>query len=105
MIFHFGFELPVPPSEMLNHEISDLTQEEMRILKRQIRRNAVMIDQYVMRLELLVNKECYPVAAPFVERIRYRLDILMEENDTFRKVLWKQYQKVDILRFGNRNII
>lgn len=105
MIFHFGFELPVPPSPVLNHEISDLTQEEMRILKRQIRRNAVTIDQCVMRLELLVNKERYPVAAPFVERIRHRLGILMEENDTFRKVLWKQYQKVDLLRYGNRNIL
>lgn len=105
MILHFGFELPVPVSPVLNHEVPDLTQEEIRILRRQIRRNGVMIDQYVIRLELLVNKERYPPEAPFVEKIRQGLDILMEENDTFRKVLWKQYQKGDMLRFGNLNIV
>jgi hypothetical protein len=102
MMFHFGFELPIPVSNHLNHEISDLTQEEIRIVKNQIRRNRVQIDDYVMKLELFVNKERYPVQAIFLQKMRRRLVLLMEENDTFRKVLWKHYQKEEMLRHANR---
>ncbi len=104
MIFHFGCELPVPPSTALNHEISDLTQEEIRILKRQIRLNSELIFQYVQRLELLIHKERYPSGAVFIQKIRRRLELLMEENDTFRQVLWKHYQKEEFLRQTNRNV-
>ena len=104
MMFHMGFDLPVPVSTALNHEVSDLTQEEIRIVKSQIRKNANLIDQYVDRLELFVLKERYPSRAIFIQKIRRRLELLMEENDTFRKVLWKHYQTQDMIRFANRNI-
>ncbi len=97
MLFHFGFELPQTISKELDHESSGLTDEEVRILKKQIRSNAVMIDQYVGRLELLVNKERYPGEAVFIQKIRRQLELLMEENDTFRGVLWKHFQTQDIV--------
>ncbi len=93
MIFHLGFELPEPVDTTLDHETSDLTGEEIRILKQQIRKNTLVIDGYVDRLDLLVNKERYPHRAVFIEKIRRRLFLLMEENNTFRKVLWKHYLK------------
>ena len=92
MILHLSFELPNPEPPLLNAEIPDLTSEEVRILKRQIRGNTCLVEDYVMRLDLLVNKEGYQRGAIFVEKIRRRLELLMEENDTFRKVLWKHYQ-------------
>ena len=92
MIFHLGFELPEPETKHLDHESADLTKEETRILKQQIRKNADLIGTYVSRLDLLVNKERYPHRAAFIQKIRLRLELLMEENDTFRKVLWKHFQ-------------
>lgn len=92
-MFHLGFELPNPTPPVLDHESADLTNEEVRILKSQIRKNAVLIDDYIGRLDLLVNKERYPHKESFIEKIRSRLFLLMEENDTFRKVLWKHYQR------------
>ncbi len=98
MIFHFGYELPEPPpAPVLDAESPDLTREEIRILKLQIRKNSMLIDDYIERLDLLVNKECYPHKAVFIEKIRRRLDLLMEENNTFRSVLWKHFQKQDLL--------
>ncbi len=98
MMFHSGFELPVKVSTELNHESQDLTSEEIKILRKQIRQNSVLIDQYVYRLELFVNKERYPPKAVFIQKIRRRLELLMEENDTFRNVLWKHYQKQEIMK-------
>ena len=92
MIFHFLTELPEKVSRQLNHESQDLTSEERRILKAQISKNSRVIADYIERLDLLVNKERYPRNAAFIQKIRVRLDLLMEENDTFRGVLWKQYQ-------------
>lgn len=92
MIFHLGTELPKPAGTELDHESSALTGEEARIVKDQIRRNTRLIDQYIDRLDLLVNKERYPQQAVFLHKIRRRLELLMEENDTFRKVLWRHYQ-------------
>ena len=97
MHFHLSYELPIPVSTALDSSVPDLTAEEMRILRRQIRKNAELVDQYVYRLDLLVNKECYPHRAIFIEKIRRRLELLMEENDTFRKVLWKHYQGQEVL--------
>lgn len=100
-MFHLGFELPEPPGTFLNDESSDLTTEEIKIIKQQIRKNSTVIDAYVDRLDLFINKERYPHRAVFIEKIRRRLFLLMEENDTFRKVLWKHYQKeklVEILK-------
>ncbi len=98
MMFHLGFELPVPVNTSLDSESSSLTSEEVRILKQQIRKNAVLIDEYVDRLDLFVNKEKYPRRAVFIEKIRRRLELLMEENDTFRQVLWTHFQKEDLLK-------
>ena len=98
MMFHLGYELPEPVSTALNHESADLTREEIKILRRQIRRNSVLIDDYVDRLDLLVNKERYPRRAIFIQKIRRRLELLMEENDTFRGVLWAHYQRQDLLK-------
>ena len=92
MTFHLSFELPKQEPAVLDAYAPDLTPEELRILKRQIRSNARLVEEYVMRLDLLVNKERYPRGAIFLEKIRRRLELLMEENDTFRKVLWKHYQ-------------
>ena len=97
MTFHFGFELPEAVPTELNHEIPELTREEVRILRWQIRDNTRLVGEYVYRLDLLVNKERYPKRAIFIEKIRRRLELLMEENDTFRKVLWKHYQQDDVL--------
>ncbi|MBI3317308.1 MAG: hypothetical protein HYZ85_04820 [Candidatus Omnitrophica bacterium] len=98
MIFHLANELPVQEPAVLDHESKDLTWEEIRILKTQIRRNTVLIDDFVNRLDLMINKEKYPHRAVFIHKIRRRLELLMEENDTFRNVLWKHYQKEEILR-------
>ncbi len=98
MIFHLGFELPEPVSKELNADSPEFTAEEIKILKSQIRKNAVMIDDYVSRLDLFVNKEKYPRKAEFVNKLRQRLELLMEENDTFREVLWTHFQKQDLQR-------
>ena len=92
MIFHLSFELPRQEPAVLDAGNPDLTSEEVRILKRQIRSNTRLVEEYVMRLDLFVNKERYPRGAVFIVKIRRRLELLMEENDTFRKVLWKHYQ-------------
>ena len=91
MILHLGFELPEPVSKALDHESADLTTEEAKILKQQIRKNAVLIDDHINRLDLLLNKERYPQNAVFIGKIRNRLLLLMDENNTFRKVLWKHW--------------
>lgn len=103
MIFHLGTDLPEKPSVELNPATPSLTPEELRILKQQIRRNAVMIDNYIDRLDLLVNKERYPHRAFFLERLRKRLDLLMEENDTFRSVLWKHFQQMELFESSKLN--
>ena len=103
MMFHFGFELPVPVSTAINHETPGLTQEETRIIKKQIRQNAAIVDQHVAKLELFVNHERHPARAVFVSKIRRRLELLMEENDTFRQVLWTHYQREEMLRESHRH--
>ncbi len=89
MTLHLGFELPQKPDRRLNERLGTLTPEESRILKAQIKNNGRVIQETIMRLDLLVNKEGYPADLVFVERIRQRLFLLMEENDTFRRVLWR----------------
>jgi len=96
MIFHLGCELPEPVDTRLDHLSDVLTPEEVRILKSQIRKNSIVVDEYVAKLDLFVNKERYPKRAIFIAKIRRRLELLMEENDTFRKVLWRHYLRVDL---------
>lgn len=94
MIFHLGFELPKPPQPAtLDESRTDLTEEEFKIVKTQIRKNTELIDSYIAKLDLFVNKEQYPYKEAFIQKIRDRLYVLMEENDTFRKVLWRQMQQ------------
>jgi hypothetical protein len=98
MIFHLGTEIPAPVADVLDHEVPGLTPAEERILRTQIRKNNRLIAEYVGRLDLLLNREGYPVTALFIHRIRRRLDLLMEENDTFRKVLWKSDCGADLAK-------
>lgn len=97
MMFHLAFELPIKEPAVLDHQSKDLTREEIRILSTQIRRNSVFMDQYIRRLDLIVNKEKHSRKAVFVQKIRRQLELLMEENDTFREVLWKHYRKEDLM--------
>lgn len=90
MVFHLGFELPAPPKMEENTE--ELTPTEVQILKEQIRKNAEVINSYVKRIDLFVNRERYPGEELFIQRIRERMFLLMEENDTFRRLLWRHLQ-------------
>ena len=87
MTLHLGFELPQKENPQLDAEAEELTGEEVRIIKRQIRSNNRVIHEMLLRMDLLVNREKYPPQAVFIEKIRRQLFLLMEENDTFRKVL------------------
>lgn len=89
MTLHLGFELPQKENPRLDADCEHLTPEEVRILKRQIRSNGRVIQGMLLRMDLLVNREKYPHRADFIEKIRQHLFVLMEENDTFRKVLGK----------------
>ena len=96
MILHFGHELPVKDETTLDCESPAFTSEETRIIKSQIRKNMAVIDQHIRRIDLFVNHERHASRAGLVERLRDRLLILMEENDTFRKVLWRQFQNENL---------
>ena len=98
MIFHLRTEIPEKTEPLLDHESPDLTGEEVRILKAQVRRNSVLIEVYLERLDLFVNKERYPHREFFLEKIRRRMELLMAENDTFRKVLWRHCLAEEIRR-------
>lgn len=73
-----------------------LSTEEAAIILTQIRKNTVVIEDYVERLDLIVNKEGHRRHESFVARIRERLYLLMEENDTFREVYWKHFLEEDL---------
>jgi len=99
--FHLGFELPLrtrqwvgreaaPPA--LDPETNRLTPAEAQIIKKQIRKNAEIIHTYIQRLDLFVNQEKYPRQESFIQKIRERMFLLMEENDTFRHLLWRHLQ-------------
>ena len=92
MILHFGHDLPVKEARLLDSESPAFTSEETRIIKSQIRKNMAVIDEYIRRIDLFVNHECHVSRAVLVGRLHERLFVLMEENDTFRKALWKQAQ-------------
>lgn len=93
MIFHLGTDIPKKVEEVLDENAPGLTDHELSIIKSQIRKNSRLIDSYLARLDLFVNKERYPCRAAFVSKIRRQLELLMEENDTFRKVLWNHLQQ------------
>jgi len=91
MIFHLGFELPAPP--VLDADSEALTHREMEIIRIQIRKNAKVIDAYVERLDLYLNREKVPKSEGFVKRLRGRMFLLMEENDTFRRSFWREMKR------------
>ncbi len=92
MILHLGHELPEKEVTVMDCESPAFTPEEARIIKSQIRKNMAVIDEHIRRIDLFVNHERHPSRAALVEKLHERLFVLMEENDTFRKVLWRQYQ-------------
>jgi hypothetical protein len=92
MILHVGHDLPVKEERTLNCESLAFTSEETRIIKNQIRKNMAVIDEHIRRIDLFVNHERHASRAGLIEQLHERLFVLMDENDTFRKVLWKQYQ-------------
>ena len=75
-----------------------LSPQEEKIIFTQIRKNTLVIDDYVARLDLIVNKEGHPKHEQFVNKIRARLELLMQENDTFRQVYWQHFQLVELIR-------
>ncbi|MBI4549744.1 MAG: hypothetical protein HY714_02335 [Candidatus Omnitrophica bacterium] len=102
MIFHLSFEIPKKPELSFDETVPVLNAAELDIIKKQIRDNSRVIDEYVDKIHLFVNQEKYPRSEPFVERLRERMFLLMEENDTFRSVLWNHYQ-LEQTRFSPRS--
>lgn len=98
MIFHLSYEIPKKTALTFDDTTKLLSGAELAIIKEQIRKNTAVIDEYVAKLHLFVNQEKYPHREPFVEKIRQRMFLLMDENDTFRKVLWDHYQAEDLVR-------
>lgn len=90
MAFHLGFELPKPQTIEPEEEL--LTPFEVEIIQKQIRKNSLVVDSYIERIHLFVNRERYPKNEVFVQKIRARMFLLMEENDTFRRLLWRHFQ-------------
>lgn len=90
MVFHLGFELP--ERQTLDADTEELTPHETQIIQRQIRKNTAVIDSYIERIHLFVNQEKYPKGEVFIEKLRRRMFLLMEENDTFRRLLWRHIQ-------------
>lgn len=93
MAFHLAFELPPVPTLAANE--SALTPYELRIIKAQVRKNSEVIEGYIQRLDLFLNQEKYPSEEKFLQKIRERMFLLMEENDTFRRLLCFHYQLED----------
>jgi len=69
-----------------------LTEQEISLIKRQIRFNSEWIDRYIKVIDLLVNKEKCPKDANTLSSLRNRFKIMIDESDTFRHVLWKHQQ-------------
>jgi hypothetical protein len=72
-----------------------LTEREVKLLRAVIRSNSQIIDRYVQTIDLLVNKERCPEDANTLTSWRNRLAIALDENDTFRKVLWRHLQAIE----------
>lgn len=92
MPFHLSYEVIRKPPLSFEETGRLLNETELGIIKTQIRRNALVIDEYIKKIHLFVNEEKYPQGEPFIENLRSQMSLLMEENDTFRKVLWNHCQ-------------
>ena len=73
-------------------EIGLLNSRQLDMIRSQIRRNTAAVDHSIRAIDLLVNKEKCPKDTNTLWELRKRLSLAMEENDTFRKVLWKHLQ-------------
>lgn len=58
-----------------------------KVVREQIQKNSLVIDVFIEKVDLLANKERCPRDANTLLKLRKRLAISMDENDTFRKVL------------------
>ena len=92
MTLHLLYELPKPVNRELKENILALTEEEQRIVRTQIRRNSQVIQGLIRKIDLFANVENNPDRDKFLLEIREKLELLMQENDTFRKVLWRHFQ-------------
>lgn len=82
------------PSALLS-KVTDaelLDEKQLAIIHEQIRKNSAVINDHVARIDLFVNMEGHSRRTQFVVRLRKRMFLLMDENDTFRRVLWKHLQ-------------
>ncbi len=96
MMFHLGFELPVRVPPEIDADSQALTPFEADLIKKQIRKNSLVIESFIQRIDLFVNAEKYPHQEAFIEKIRRRMFLLMEENDTFRHLLWRHVQGCNV---------
>jgi hypothetical protein len=69
-----------------------LNKDEEKIIKDQLSKNAALISQIIAKIDLLMNKEGHNHDSNIVADFRQKLDVLISENDTFRKVYWKHVQ-------------
>jgi hypothetical protein len=69
-----------------------LNKDEEKIIKDQLSKNAALISQIIAKIDLLMNKEGHHHDSNIVADFRQQLDVLINENDTFRKVYWKHVQ-------------
>jgi len=90
-------DLPNKLSKKVFDEGKLLTAPEQQIIREQIRKNSLVIGDYVDRLDLIVNQEGHQAGERFVMKIRERLYLLMAENDTFRRVYWEHF-RLDSIR-------
>ena len=72
-----------------------LSEVEASLLKKQIQFNSKCIDHYIKVIDLLVNKEKCPKDANTLVTLRERLKIMIDESDTFRRVLWNHNRHVN----------
>nr|AFD03215.1 hypothetical protein [uncultured bacterium W4-21b] len=92
MILHLSYEIEKKEELSFDDSSELLNSTELGIIKSQIRKNACVIDEYIEKIHLFVNKEKYPLHEAFIEKLRQQMFLHMEENDTFRRVLWNHYK-------------
>ena len=75
-----------------------LTARQEQLIRTQIRRNSSVIDLIIGKIDLLANRERCPRDANTLLYWRRQLVIEIEENDNFRKVLWKHMKAEECWR-------
>ncbi|MFC1808715.1 hypothetical protein ACFL3D_01150 [Candidatus Omnitrophota bacterium] len=69
-----------------------LEPHEEKIIKEQIQKNSSFITHIIAKIDLLMNKEGHKHDSNVVIELKEKLDVLIAENDTFRRVFWKHVQ-------------